>query len=137
MQTSDPMPVARVLSRAAGALLPLLVLLAASAGADLHAPWEDLTYRKTFNQLLTDGRYVEAEANSRSVLADAEIRHGRESIEAALALEMLTEVYFQGDHVRDPEGEAIGLRVIAIKEKLLGPEHPQVAVSLRLFANLL
>src|SRR5438309_692854 len=121
MEANGPMPVARALLRAARVIASLLVLLTPSARADSPAPWEDLTYRKTFNQLLTDGRYVEAEANARSVLADAEARHGRESIEAALALEMLTEIYFHGDHVRDPEGEAIGLRVIAIKENLLGP----------------
>jgi tetratricopeptide (TPR) repeat protein len=133
METSGPMTVARVLLRAVGVFVSLLLPLL----ADSPAPWDDRTYRKTFNQLMMDGRYVDAEANARSVLADAEARHGRESIEAALALEMLTEIYFYSDHVRDPEGEEIGQRMIAIKEKLLGPEHPQVAVSLRLFANLL
>jgi CHAT domain-containing protein/Tfp pilus assembly protein PilF len=132
MEANGPATVARVLLRA-GILVSLFVPLL----ADSPAPWADRAYRKTFDQLMTDGRYVEAEANARSVLADAEARHGRESIETALALEMLTEVYFQGDHVRDPEGEEIGLRVIAIKQQLLGAEHPQVAVSMRLFANLL
>src|SRR5205807_5716266 len=85
----------------------------------------------------TDGKYVEAEANARAVLAEAETRYGRESIMAALAWEMLTEVYFYGDHVRDPEGEETGLRAVTIKEKVLGPDHPQVAVSLRLLGHLL
>src|SRR5882672_6327792 len=109
-----------------------LLLLAADGG-----PWTDLGYRKVFNQLLTDGQYIEAEANARGVVAQAEERNGRESIEAALALDMLTEAYFYGDYVRDPAAEQVGLRAIAIKEKVLGREHPQVAVSVRLMGHLL
>ena len=125
--------------KAAHAILAsaILVGVAASLSAYAVAPWDDRAYRKTFDQLMTDGRYVEAEANARAVLSETEAQHGRESIEAALALDLLAEVYFYGDHVRDPEGEEIGLRTIAIKEKLLGPDHPQCALSLRLFANLL
>src|SRR6266404_1358364 len=113
------------------ALVTLLLL-----GADV-SPWTNLAYRQVFNQLLTDGRYVEAEANARNVLAEDERRNGPESIETALALDMLTEAYFYGDYVRDPAAEQVGLRAIAIKEKVLGREHPQVAVSVRLMGHLL
>src|SRR6185369_3844143 len=67
---------------------------------------------------------------------DAEAKHGSESIETALALEMLLEVYFYGNYVRDPEAEQAGLRAAALKEKLLGPDHSEVAVTLRLLGNL-
>ena len=50
-------------------------------------------------------------------------------MEAALALDMLTEVYFYGDRVRDPAADEIAARAIYIKEKLLGPDNPRVAVS--------
>src|SRR5205085_9218880 len=117
-------------------VIPFLVAASLFAAAD-DEPWVKGSYRKTFNQLMTEGKYVEAEANARAVLADAEVRYGRESIMAALAWEMLTEVYYYGDHLRDPEAEQTGIRAVAIKEKVLGPDHPQVAVSLRLLGNLL
>lgn len=100
-------------------------------------PTADTSYRKAFNQLMTDGRYAEAEANARAVLADAVARYGNESLMAAFGWEMLTEVYYYGDHLRDPEAEQTGLRAVAIKEKVLGTDHPEVAVSLRLLGNLL
>src|SRR5260370_23595298 len=112
------------------ALFALLLL-----GADV-GPWTDLAYRQVFNKLLTDGQYVEAEANARVVLAQMEAAHGAESIETALALDMLTESYFYGDYVRDPAAEQVGIRAIAIKEKVLGKDHPQVAVSVRLMGHL-
>lgn len=115
----------------------LLYLLSAAASRADTPPWADLSYRKTFNQLLTDGKYIEAEENARVVLSEAESRYGPESIQAALALNMLTEVYFYSDHVRDAEAETDILRAIAIMEKQLGPEHFRVGVSLRLFAVLL
>src|SRR5258705_3807715 len=106
--------------------LVTLLLLSADVG-----PWTDLGYRKVFNQLLTDGQYVEAEANARGVLAQAEERNGRESIETALALDMLIEAYFYGDYVRDPAAEQVGLLAIAIKEKVLGREDPPVSLNVR------
>jgi CHAT domain-containing protein/Tfp pilus assembly protein PilF len=116
--------------------IPFLVAASLFAAAD-DEPWVKGSYRKTFNQLMTEGKYVEAEANARAVLADSEARYGRQSIMAALAWEMLTEVYYYGDHLRDPEAEQTGIHAVAIKEKVLGPDHPQVAVSLRLLGNLL
>lgn len=118
-------------------LLPLLltVLRAQIApGTDFGVP---RTYRQDFDRLLTNGQYPEAEADARAVLARAETVNGPESMEAALALDMLTEVYFYGDRVRDPAADEVAARAIAIKEKLLGPDNPRVAVSLRLMGNLL
>jgi len=118
--------------RATGLLAGLLLAVAAAA-----QPKEDIRYRETFNQLITDGRFVEAEANARATLADFEARYGPESLETAKALNMLTEVYFYGDHVRDLAGEEFALRCIAIKKKLLGPEDIEVADALRMYGRLL
>src|SRR5262249_29428081 len=112
-----------------------IVLAATGFAADVP-PWEDLTYRKEFNQLMTDGRLAEAAASARAILAKAEKDHGPDSIQAALALDVLTELYFYSDYVRDPEAEQIAARAIALKEKILGADHPQVAVSLRLTGEL-
>ncbi|MBZ5604438.1 MAG: CHAT domain-containing protein [Acidobacteriia bacterium] len=114
----------------------VVILLAVSCFADDTPVWISRTHRKVFDQLMTDGRYREADANARAVLADAEAKHGPESLEAALACEMLLEVYFYGNYVRDPEAEQAGFRALALKEKILGPEHSEVAVTLRLLGDL-
>src|SRR5262245_50117825 len=86
-----------------------IVLAATGFAADLP-PWEDLTYRKEVNQLMTDGRLAEAAASARAILAKAEKDHGPDSIQTALALDVLTELYFYSDYVRDPEAEQIAAR---------------------------
>jgi CHAT domain-containing protein/Tfp pilus assembly protein PilF len=115
--------------------LIVCMLIGSSLAADVPL-WIARTYRKAFDQLMVDGRYAEAYANARAVLETAEKGPGPGSVETALALDMLVEGYFYGDYVRDPEAEQAGLRAIAIKEKVLGPEHSEVAVSLRLLGDL-
>ncbi len=114
----------------------LVILLAAAMFADDAPLWISRAHRKEFDRLMTEGRYQEADANARAVLATAEKEHGPESLESALALEMLLEVYFYGNYVRDPEAEQAGLRAVALKEKILGPNHSEVAVTLRLLGDL-
>ncbi len=116
-------------------LLFAILLTATTFAADVPL-WIARTHRKDFDRLMTEGRYKEAETNARAVLADAESKHGAEAIETALALEMLLEVYFYGNYVRDPEAEQAGMRAVALKEKILGPEHSEVAVTLRLMGDL-
>jgi CHAT domain-containing protein/Tfp pilus assembly protein PilF len=103
-------------------------------GTDFGA---DRSYRAAFDRLLTDGRYAEAEDNARALLARSEASNGPESIETALALDMLVELYYYGDRVRDPAAEQFAARAIAIKEKQFGPDDPRVAVSLRLIGNVM
>ena len=95
----------------------------------------DHQYRAAFNNFMIEGKYAEAEAEARRSIAFAESASGPDSMETARCLDMLTEVYFYGDRVRSPEAEAVGLRAIAIKEKL-GPS-PELAISYRLFGDLL
>src|SRR5262245_36629806 len=126
----------------AGRALPgVALILAVAAGLPAQPPGVDFgvprAYRLEFDRLMTDGRYDEAEVEARRVLSHAEAANGPESLETALALDMLTELYFHGSRVRDPAADEFGLRAIAIKEKLLGPENPRVAVSLRLMGYLM
>jgi len=95
----------------------------------------DHQYREVFNNFMLEGKYAEAEAEARRSIAFAESASGPDSMETARCLDMLTEVYFYGDRVRSPEAETVGLRAIAIKEKL-GPS-PELAISYRLFGDLL
>ena len=121
-------------------LCRILALVVACVGFIVSAraaePWDDISYRTHFNDLVTEGRYLEAEENARALLAGYNTRFGPASIQSALALDMLTEVYFYGDHVRDPAGEEFARRAIDVKEKLLGPDHLQLALSVRLLARL-
>jgi CHAT domain-containing protein/Tfp pilus assembly protein PilF len=112
-----------------------IVLAVVTFAADVPI-WVARTYRKDFDRMMTEGRYNEAEANARAVLADAEAKRGKESLDAALALDMLVEVYFYGNYVRDPEAEEAGSRAVGLKQKLLGPDHSEVGVSLRLLGDL-
>jgi CHAT domain-containing protein/Tfp pilus assembly protein PilF len=114
----------------------LITSLLAGAFAAPQNPWEDTTYRKPFNQFMIDGQYEEAEANARALLADYEKRFGPESVQTALALDMLTECYFYGDHFREAQAEEYARRAIAIKERVLGPDHPETALSIRFLAVL-
>ncbi|MCU1237921.1 MAG: Tetratricopeptide 2 repeat protein [Candidatus Solibacter sp.] len=121
------------MSRAAIAVLLILPHLFAQT----VAPWNDRTYRQDFDQLISDGQYAEGEAAARKAIRKAEQETGPQSIQTALALDMLTEANFYGDRVRDPAAEETALRAIAIKEKLLGPDHTEVAVSYRLMGYVM
>ncbi len=122
------------------AVSPALALLLCSLAllpAQTVEPWNNRAYRADFDQFITDGKYADAEAAARKAIAKAELETGPESIDSALALDMLTEVHhFYGDRIREPAAEENALRAIAIKEKVLGANHYELAVSLRLMGNL-
>uniref|UniRef100_Q027U1 Tetratricopeptide TPR_2 repeat protein n=1 Tax=Solibacter usitatus (strain Ellin6076) TaxID=234267 RepID=Q027U1_SOLUE len=105
-----------------------LLLLVGTLGAQ-----NDRAYRADFDRFISDGQYAAAEGAARREIGKA----GAGTIEMALALDMLTEVYFYGDRVRDPAAEDSALEAIAIKQNVLGADNPQVAVSLRLMGHLL
>jgi tetratricopeptide (TPR) repeat protein len=119
------------------ARLALALLVLVPLAAQPNRPWSDRSYRADFDTDVTDGRYADAEAAARREILKAQSGPGPDSIQMALALDMLTEVYFYGDRVRDPAAEENALRSIAIKQTLLGSESPQLAVSLRLMGHLL
>jgi CHAT domain-containing protein/tetratricopeptide (TPR) repeat protein len=58
-------------------------------------------------------------------------------LETAKVLDLLVESLWRGGKVKEPESRQLAARVVAIKEKNLGPDHPEVAKSLRNFGVLM
>lgn len=80
------------------------------------------------------GRYVEAEKLWLDGLKVAE-RFGTQDGRLAISLNNLAELYrSQGKYA---EAEPLYKRVLAIREKVLGPNHPDLAQSLESYAALL
>jgi len=88
-------------------------------------------------ELIEDGRYAEAEAQARPLLAASEFAHGADSLQAAEVLELLVEALWRGGKAEDPESRALAERALAIQEKALGPDHADVSPSLNNLAILL
>lgn len=80
--------------------------------------------------LITDGRYADAEHAARELLARVESVDGRESLAAANTLDALVESMSRGGKATDPETIRLAGRALSVKEKILGPEHLDVATSL-------
>ncbi len=80
--------------------------------------------------LLEKGRYVEAEAAARSLLVKVEGASGRDSLEAAGVLDLVVEAALSIGKSEDPETRVLAERALSIKEKVLGPDHPEFAKSL-------
>jgi len=90
----------------------------------------------TLNKMLELGQLAEAERGARSLLAEAERKHGPRSLEAAVALDVLVAALLNMGRSAEPDTKAMADRAIAIKERLLGPRHPDLAFSLIHLANL-
>jgi len=88
-------------------------------------------------QLIKDGKYAEAETLARELLKQAEAALGADSLKTAEVLDVLVESLFRGGKARQPESRKLAERAIEIKQKLLGPDHPEVAKSLYNLAALL
>jgi len=87
--------------------------------------------------LIQDGRYAEAESAARQRLAALESAGESESLEAAEAIDLIVAAAARGTRPRDPETIRLARRATSIKEKVLGPAHPELASSLRALGNLL
>ena len=96
-----------------------------------HLSPPDSTALEEIKTLIKEGKYAEAEAQARELLAEAEVRHGAESPQAAEVIDQLSVSLYQGGKVSEVESEELAERAIAIKEKSFGAEHPEVASSLR------
>lgn len=88
------------------------------------------TTAETIRSLLKQGRYRDAEADARRLLAQVEAASGPESTEAAEALDLLVEALWQGGKSTEPGSRALAERAVALREKTLGPSHPLLAKSL-------
>jgi CHAT domain-containing protein len=79
--------------------------------------------------LLRRSRYTEAGNVARALLARVESMKGTDAVEVAQVLDLLCEA----SRRKPAEGEEPGKlaeRAVAIKERALGPDHPEVATSL-------
>ena len=96
-----------------------------------------LKHPAEFNQLLGDGHYLQAEAFARRMLTSAEASGGPETPDVAMALDLLIEVHAYGEKPSDPEPAALAERALRLKRKLFGSDHPEYALTTRLYANYL
>ena len=78
--------------------------------------------------LLDSGHYGDAQVAARRLLdrIGAEV----ESLEAAEADHLLADALRRAGKSAQPETEAMALRAVKLRERLLGPDHPDVAESL-------
>jgi len=87
--------------------------------------------------LLKDQRYAQAETLARELLAAAEATEGAESLQAAAALDLLVESLWRGQKGKEPETRELAERAVAIKERVLGSDHLDLAASLHGAAEVL
>ena len=80
--------------------------------------------------LLDRGRGIEAENVARALLARVEGLRGRDALEVAQVLDLLCRAVRRSSKVKDEEKREIVERAVAIKERTLGPVHPDLATSL-------
>ena len=64
------------------------------------------------------------------LLAEVESAHGEESVEAAEILDLLTSALTKGGRAGDGETRKHAERALAIKERIYGTDHLEVATSL-------
>ena len=116
-------------------LLVGLVLIGGIALWLMYAPnqgakWE--SYITAAQQAYQQADYAEAEKQLEAALKEAE---AFDDVRLATSLNNLALLYkAQG---RYAEAEPLYQRALAIREKALGPEHPDVATSLENYADLL
>ncbi|HET9951816.1 MAG TPA: CHAT domain-containing tetratricopeptide repeat protein [Candidatus Eisenbacteria bacterium] len=79
---------------------------------------------------LRAGKFVEAERHARDLLASTERLHGPESREVADVLDLLAEAMRKGAKAHEPEALDVCVRSLRIKERLLPPDDPAIAISL-------
>ena len=79
--------------------------------------------------LLRSGDHARAESVARALLAEAESSVGEDSLYAARAIDLVVASLVLGGKARVPESGELARRVVSIKEKALGPDHPELAAS--------
>lgn len=80
--------------------------------------------------LVEAGRYSDGENAARSLLKRLEEVGGEDSLRSAEALDLLVDALLQGGKSAQPETRPLAERVVALRERLLGPDHPELATSL-------
>ncbi len=87
--------------------------------------------------LIKDGKYAQAETLARRLLAEIEATAGSDSLKIAEVLDVLVEALYRGGKAKQPGSREFAERAVEIKKNILGPNHPEAAVSLNNLAILL
>jgi CHAT domain-containing protein/Tfp pilus assembly protein PilF len=124
----------RTRSLAASAIVVFIFLAISGCGSQKPAeppqnPWAAET-REEIRGLIRDASFDQAEAESRKLLAQAETEIGPDSVEAALALDLLVETLWRAQRASEPETLQLAERALQIKEQQLGPDAVQTCRSL-------
>ena len=106
-------------SRVAGSAL-LWLWLHLIAGAS-QAPAGFVGPSHAIGSLIDRGVYGEAERQARSLHDDVEAQFGADSLELARASDLLVDVLVRNGKAGSPDALALAKRVVASKERLLGP----------------
>ncbi len=88
------------------------------------------------SDLLRDGEWTDAVTRGRELLSEVESEYGPESLETALVLDRLVEALWRAGKAADPDVVGYADRAQAIQERVLGPDHPEVAQTLQTAGNL-
>ena len=109
--------------------LIVAALLASVVASPCQAnPQEMLTLMRRITALAQEGRYGEAVGLARKLATEAERTSGRQSVLTATTLVVLAQaLQAQGELT---EAERVLRRALAIREKALGANHPDVAAVL-------
>jgi CHAT domain-containing protein/Tfp pilus assembly protein PilF len=86
---------------------------------------------------LTAGRYLRAETDARELVADVAERYGQRSLEAAQATDLLIAALVGVGKGAASETRVLAEGVIRIKESIVGPDHIELALSLRHIGDVL
>ncbi len=117
----------------AGACLTL-ALLAWSVGLEAQ-PADNLdALDAKISELQLAGKYADALRLAERYVAESKVRFGEASLEHAAALDSLAQTYFAQSSF--DAAEPIYQRVLAIREKVLGPRHEDVLSTLGMLTNV-
>lgn len=139
--TCYPPPVRRSSPLALVTLL-LLLLVPAAGAADSAGERRRLMLRGVPETIageyadvrtaMLEGKYGDADRETRAFLADVERRFGAESLEAALALDLVVENLVRGGERAEDGTRDLAERALRIKRATAGPASPLTARTLQL-----
>lgn len=86
---------------------------------------------KDLRALIKTAKYADAEAGLRSLLAELQSTSGTDSLDVAHVLEALVSALWRGGKARAPETASAAERALTLKEGALGPNDPDVAMSVQ------
>ncbi len=81
--------------------------------------------------LLSDGYYAAAESTARIQVTTARQAPGKDSLDLALAMDLLVESLWRLGRDKREETQQMAEAALRIKRAALGPDHPEVAVSVQ------